>query len=636
MEAFMKNLLRFAALLIFASVILTSCGGLLSTRDAGRISFTVDPAMLNSARSAGFDLSEQDCTFYAHVYSEQPGLYDRNDSFNVAQGTATNLGAHTFSFDGIPLHTPMKLKVEILSPKEVNGALTPVSIFSNYKDFTLSKPGETPVELVIFPETAINWALTKVEAEGSITKIASFPVFTDGNLNPGELESLSNQLLHPNAYCYDYQGNIWYIGTFDYLGTMYTNLYNCDDDSVASPYQALAGSITLQSVVYDRMTGKICVIAKTAANEWYVDQFPCNPANSISNYSCDSVADGIKLKATPFSTDASKSYTDTAPIAYAYGGYLYTLRTFDHSIGNPEISLCKFSLSDGSLVATKQVQIPHDGYTPVNARTDATAFEFNDMAVYEDELYILIHHREYWDNCAQDGGGHTHSPSPKANQYEMPDSLGCIDRGGILVFDTDTLASKGTLGMPEVKSSLTMPVYVRDNGLFFPASDASKNPITVTFPITWAMADPGELNFSNPRKIVAIMPKKLIVADGGAFFYSNINGKIGNEHPSLFTNNSRAIAVDLEDFSKSEILGRMRELEEPWNDWYSATGLNGTTFSLAYTPDYTGQTVYHAEAHRDPVNQCEFIIDDPFGSSCVIDPATYTTLFTEFTFKYSK
>lgn len=430
------------------------------------------------------------------------------------------------------------------------------------------------------------------------------------------ISSYSDSLYHSHAYCffggdeYSDMSLAYLISANRYYGAEYGTL-NVPDHN-------------LQSLLYDPVTGKLCVVyydtdEGTGNNTWKASSLDQDALTSLNASLTDpseygrTVALGGDGHTSPFSTDRSISFdsdnVSKDPVAYAYDGYLYSLRTFDHESDDTSITLCKFSLKTGELVSTTTVTIPQVSPAGSGYKASGMIFDFNDMVVSDGLIYILFHQRELWVGSNFDQSMYYFTPST-----EEEIKPGYVDRGGIFVYDADSLKKEKTLGVAPVKNSITVRLtnphdsenpdhmyflyrnYDESTGVF-------SNPLAQNYSLKWSVPAANSLNFANPLKIVAIMPKKLVIVDSGAFMYDgggiNSINDIDITTPAYkigVNGESRLVTVDLEDFSNSEIEGNFNMGE----DFYRLASDSCFLFNLSVSESEL--PVYAKKVWKDPNN----------------------------------
>lgn len=603
----MKNRRFLSAVLIVATVLLfVSCGGLASTKHVtGSFEFAFNTAMLgNTSRTVcdGFVIK-------AHLYSND-GTYDKtqrksftyDDLFDDEEEFRDPPPSVSFSFDEIPLHTQMLLKIDCSRYDIEDGNrnesdwLTTVT-----KRFTLTSSEPLNLESKLFQDITtpllINYHLTAAQ-------LNTIPSCNDsGILNTTEIYTYEDgNLYHGNAFCF-FGGDEYSYMKLAYLIT--ANSY------YAEAYGKFnVPSYNLQSILYDPVTTKLCVVYNKNADGskiWKAAVLDEDALFSLESTLSDPseygriVSLGGDGKTSPFSTDRSIDFDSKdgegnyiaagVPIAYAYDGFLYTLRSFDQEAETPSITLCKFSLKTGSLISSTTVSIPRVAPTGSGYKWGYPAFSFNDIAVADGRIYILIHQQEFWvaDEFEYSMYYLTEDSDPGVSELKP----GYVDRGAIYVYDADTLKKVDTLGMAPVKDSITVKFTDSDSKYFIyrnynETTGVFSNPVTKKVSIKWAVPAHDSLCFANPLKIVAIMPKKLVIVDSGSFMYDrggwgsykDIDNEAGLYEIGI-KGESRLITVDLENFADSTHEGYF----------------NGSYYGL--TPDSCFLFSYSATASED-------------------------------------
>ena len=616
-----------AVLVVATALLLVSCGGLASAHKTGSFAFDFNPAMLgNASRIANPD----GYVIRAHLYSTD-GTYDKTEHKSIGyyelfddEGEFTdNPPAVSFSFDEIPLHQQMNLKVDCSEYYEEEGEYTWLTTVT--KRFTLTSSDPLYLNSSLFRDITTPYLFTAIgqydhNLYAYLSSDVPDKVSGTNYLNMSGLTSYDNELYHQNAYCFfggdEYSDmNLAYLVTANsYYAESYGN-YNVSEEN------------NLQSLLYDPVTQKLCVVYNENSDgrkTWkaavlHQDAFTSLYAalENPSEYG-RIVALGGNGSISPFSKDANIDFESDnvyePPVAYAYDGYLYSLRSFDHEQSDKSITLCKFSLKTGALVSTTTVTIPQVSPAGSGYKASGMIFNFNDIAVSDGLVYILFHQQEMWV-----AGSFGSMYNFENGGYEDPSVLkpGYVDRGGIFVYDGDSLKKVDTLGVAPVNKTITVkftnpydyanPAENPEHMFFLyrnydEATGVFSNPISEQFPLTWSVPEINSLYFGNPVKIVAIMPKKLVIAESGAFMYEGGRSSYSDIDKNLAAykagtdRGGRLVTVDLENFSKSTIEGTF---SQSGGTFYSAQG-SDSCFSFSCNIELAeGETLYAKKVTKD-------------------------------------
>ncbi|MBQ0166510.1 MAG: hypothetical protein KBT02_05315 [Treponema sp.] len=535
----MKKLhILFLVLLAFSALVLTSCGGLASPKhETGSFSFRVTDEMISAISRAAVSDSTT-CTITLHLYSTDGTSYDSTQTKTDSLAALKN---YTFDpFTGIPLGMEMNLTVEV----KVGGKLV---YASDKQKFTLEKSNAN-LALTVQMKRIIDMPIVLVDKSVGdtpdyyrLTEISQ----TDGYLTlPGrEVDALS----YGAFYCTDNAGTL-YIANLNKM-----NAIPLEGETVKCTFnmEDFDNSI-IQGLSYDASRDKVVtILLDNVTEEVYCYQF--TPGTLPVELTLTPTTPGVlKLEKNPYYDNMGD---EKPPVIYPFNGRLYSLLTSDSSAA-ASVKLRVQSLTDGSWIKDATVTIPQ-----VNNQTENKEYTFNDLYVDESGIYVLFHQYEMWHE----------PPAYPYNDYALTEmnagDNGFIDRGGIIVADYETLAQKKAFGMPAINTSLTVPLITdvyAEGQYYYPklfADAAHTKEKTVTIPVTYSVANEGKGELANPQKIVGILPKKLIIADGGTFLYTNeldFTVETGNkagvyalDRKDKITSNTatRLVEIDLETFS---------------------------------------------------------------------------------------
>lgn len=554
-------------LIVATALLLVSCGGLTAAKgETGVVSFSMNPAMItNMARNNGQE-NPASIKIKFQITSPDNTTLNCTETKTIPSGSSGSMPSEvTTTFSNLPLNVTLNLKVEVYSIYSTKEELT----WTAKEAFTLSKVGETPISATFLPVLNTDYFIYNNMGSTSNVVIGSrnsnLLYFTDADIIPGgttdHIEGLTIPR-HRNGFCSDFNKVVWYIDD-DY------NVQTLRGNTIEN------GGTQTHSVLYDSETMMMWLITHTASG-WYAGKIPAaerirgydNPESELYDLSTIT-STGIHLAANPFSATTDVVYAPENslrfPIAYVYDDCLYSLRTFDQNATAPSVTLCKFSLTSGALLNTATVSIP-----VVNGAATTRQYDFNDLFVSEDTILVLFHQVEIWGN---DGSQKAYYlDACYGNQEEIPEDIGYIDRGGIQLYKASNLAYSRTIGMTPVQNTISTPAFTGSSyeGYNLVYTDASLSPESqkiITYNVKWAVAPKNGTMLANPQKIIAIKPKKLVIADSGNFFYST-GGEVTYEgkkyaSPTEYTtktsNASNMIEIDLESFAVSEPVTSFRE-----------------------------------------------------------------------------
>lgn len=609
-----KSRILFTVLAIVAACTLFSCGPLASSKaETGTFTYTISPELREEiARFSGND-SNWEVKIEVSVWSETDGVYDKQtkaawlnaddmELLDYVMPDETNL-----QFTNIPFNEPMLLSVNIytnysLVPEIGVTTRKPVSFSissNNHLNIVTAKvdhPYVTPFLLTQRPENAAAYNVYTFDSVYSL--IGTNPGLTSsyGRLDEDEIKNKEEEftLEYNWMYCFDFDNCLWYINKTDH------KLYKAEEIQDHVAYHEVYTTTNLDgympyAVYYDLIQDKITVIISSNAGQtWYHITFAPDEADEVFRGDTDPLVSSFAqefAKNPYFETGISG---EEKLLGSVDDNILYTLLSMDHSTSEPEIKIRKTSLITGQTIGEDGTA----GISVVNQNAPNKKYEFNDIYVNEGKVYILFHQREVWDDPDTSKGSYqdTYFFDVDDNQILALDGtnadvdgfdFGIVDRGGIFVFDADSLTQTEIIGMPDLNVGLNHRVTVHETNSssqtynFFLYSDENKTqPIIKTLPIKWATAKIGETKLANPMKIVAIGPKKLVVLDGGVFCYEE-GGQFSSD-PSVsysdgFQPHSRLVEINLESFSNSRVIAPF----EDYSDFQAS--INDSHYPFKYT-----------------------------------------------------
>lgn len=551
-----KSRILFVVLAVAVTFTLFSCNPLaVSKTDTGTFAYTIPAEIIQNIRTERFTGTED--TWYLKFkvtiwssdgtsYPEQTKTvlltYEEGDDWLETDRQDTQI-----TFTSVPLNTPMFLSMSIYI--DAGEGPTPIKYTIKPRQFSISDGNNVNV-ISVSLDTPYETPFLMYHApvySGDAAKLYYFNSADTAN-NIYYADYLPATLLQPNAACYDMAERLWFLDDDGVLN------YN-DGEETKSPSD-IPETAKPQTVLYDPITDKLVVVAYKAVSGhsgWYAQKLDLSydeEAAAINALSLDFIDDvGIEIEQNPFDMDNSKYYDSSAdtplptPIAYAYDDYLYALRCFSRTSSTSTIECVKITLSDidgysaGDIVSTGTVSIPDCNPGSLNI---AKEYSFNDIAVMDDSVYILWHQLEVWNNSGSNQFSLDDDNDHALAEGWTAENIGYVDRGGIQVLQANNLSSSGYIGVQGLQNTFEYDVLIPQDGLLplqptNPESEKAAGywrepifedpglttPYKVSFPITWAIAIGGGDKLSNPQKIVAIKPKKLIIADGGSFVYTD-------------------------------------------------------------------------------------------------------------------
>lgn len=628
----MKKPLSFVTLLAFAALILTSCGGLESPKnETGRFEFKVTDEMITAISRAVTVTDDTTCTITLHLYSTDGNSYykeqTRSDRLSALKGS-------TFDpFTDIPLGIELNLTVDVKTGGEL--------VFTSAaKKFTLTETApnltlriqmnrvncemDTPYMIAVYDPVDDQNVLHCLPSESSF------------NAETGDLASFSSSNVYSaeeTNYCFDADNNVWYMSYPDS-----GEILLCISDGTTTIQTEITfddENLFPDVVRYDAYTNKICILCDI----WISDTETYYYIAELNPEEYRSFGSTIQLKKDDMV--ALEPGDERFPtLIYIDHGYLYAIDdAVSFTVDGARAKILKYALKDngsvhaGDLVTTGLVFIPrartdlddsvfsngvienglyltdNPESVPDDWNPDYNHFIFNDIGVYDNSVYILFHQKEIW-------GDNGYDYNQTQNTYTAGTGIsgGFVDRGGIFVLDADSLETTDTLGLTGIQDKLKIPeivsvqwrktaddnsstVDLRTFSFSYTGSDYSTI-ATKDFDITFSVPDSNAetILFSNPLKIVAIKPKKLVIADSGVFYYIDPD-KDEQGKPVVKTDNApfihskqatRLITVDLEDFSNSFVT---TVFTDEANDAYNAE--RGSLFMFPLTGGTA--TVYYPE-----------------------------------------
>lgn len=596
-----KSRLILAALLVVTALTLFSCGPISSSKaETSTFTFRLTPEMADKlARSAG---NEEDWCLKISVSvwkeADATTIETKDAWFTVQElmdiGGLQNLSATGLSFT-VPINEPMLMSVDMYSRAYVNDPETLIFLTRHPQRFMINQGGETKnivTAKISAPYTTPYLLVDSYDSScymiDDITSALSYSGMIDMDyIHPDDSISLSA----PNIYCFDDHENIWFIFSNPDENTEQglKIFYICTPDN----YNCLAGPISADftpcALYYDYTNDKVFVIISyendTDTKMYFVSFDPEKTQEEIM----------FDPETTP--CFEKNPYSDTAETTYigsVNDNILYTLMVDDQQ-GNT-VTVRAQSLLDGSFIRDAEASIPVVNDSP--NLTALTTYDFNDLYADDDNMYVLFHQREIWDDPDSNilnSMNYYIGPVPGTGgtSVEKDDfDFGIIDRGGIIVLDRET-SEQSIIGMPEVQDSMDLPVTYFDGDwtrYYVYTDEECTQQFKKTLPITWAIAQDGRPFLANPVKIVAITPKKLVIADSGVFIYEDINSAVnpgpGNKE-KCSKGESRLVSIDLENFANSSVVGIFDGDDSPY-----PPSVSGSSYIMTYNNSDGGDTQY--------------------------------------------
>lgn len=561
-----KAYILLSVLAVLCALTLVSCSVLSSSKPkTGNFTYTIDENLINAIARANAPGNQGGLTPVAKplytlnisIKSKVPGAYD---NYQSKEDILSVLKETTFEFNDIPLNTPLVLTDSVFS----DGKLL---YLSDTVEFTLTSDAVKELEAVLNKvlSTPIVLCSSSYCYYRYTASPESLPKY-DGKLKTDASFIVENRIVNAPYFCQDNEGNLYTAKGYELTSTNMTGIsYHCelhfedfDED----------GDTSINGLCYDPIRNKVVVIIKDITEpdgeDFNIYFYQFTPGTLPETLTLSPTTPGVikPAKGVFFDTFAYDTVACYAPTcAYAYNGRLYSLLTMDSSYvddedqTHPSVTLRVQSLSDGSWIKDSTITIP------VVKEVETSWYSFNDMYVDESGIYILFNQYEMWHEAPE-------YPYNDDTLTEMnAGDNGFIDRGGIIVADYETLAQKKAFGMPAINTSLTVPLITdvsAEGQYYYPklfADAAHTKEKTVTIPVTYSVANEGKGELANPQKIVGILPKKLIIADGGTFLYTNeldFTVETGDKAGVYALNNkdkitsdtaTRLVEIDLETFS---------------------------------------------------------------------------------------
>lgn len=631
-------------LLAFAALILSSCGPIASARtETGTFTYTIPPALLEQlARDAGNTTdwayqivarlqSEDDngtSYFQTHATSFTEDDYDGNDFKPIATG---------LSFNSVPLNKTMLLRISIYKNDGENTCvwttLVPERIkiedgsITNVIHTKLSKPYETKYLLPKYDNGSISNYLRFNSPDGldvDTTLYSADSIIRDYNSENQILQEIIGTYYAPriDTYLLDENNDFWYIGHA--YNESKNKLVLCKENQTEFFYSFdynsdFTDGADVHSLCYDHILKRLITVVVDGSNSYALVIDPETLPDADGTISVSASNATLLADHAFYETETESNY---AYITAAFNGTLYTLRTgsqkpvqwTDDETGevhraNPEITLIKADYVTGECGNTT-VTIPSEKDNPSEA-----VYRFNDMYVDDENVFILFHQEEMWGLPEEDEYDQNDWWVPLTDTTFTRD-MGYINRGGIIVLNAATLTENDAspICMPEVKDNITLPLSAsqtytdesNETHTYYPYvySDFElTQKVNMTFNFTWALKEKGDGTLANPLRIVAIKPKKLVILDGGQFFYTNgesdenyggntFTATGGNPSGKRTDSEGRLFTIDLENFSLSD----NHVIYNP--DYSAASGFKAADpkdwFYLKYNGSPSGGSLYVA------------------------------------------
>lgn len=560
-----KASILFGVLAAVLVLTLVSCGGLLSTgsRNNGYFSFTIDDATLQDIARNASDTSTY--TVKAILKTTSGNSYNQQKSIS---GTINALKSQTLNFTEIPLRVELKLEIEVLKGASVIYTANP-------QTFTLNSANPTEISMKLIKELNIPFLLTYYTENQVAIDPSRYTVVNTEDYS--SYESLINQIQQSSpsldengdieGLCVDSDGTLWYLVDTNENQSETLSLEsisigaNGSSNHVVHINETLSDSSLFPEIFqFDIQKNQIMLGAYSYDANYAPESLhiACVSLSALTAMENEESFTPLFINCSTFDIDQDDLDQLYSPeyCSYAYNGNLYIHNGF---------FAMKFSTSDGTVIRKSYdfeslVNPENLNFESISLSQDFSKsfsyytllddiYSINDIAVYKNTMFVLFSQNAYW------------YPSDKGQVYSDPDDrydTGYISRGGIMLFDADTLAFNRIIGMPEIHDSYKAPAklfnnYTEEEYALLPATgvpayeDYEKTiPAYADLDVTWSMAAQGSREFHNASKIVAIKPKKLIIADNGSFLYEA-------DDEITTSRESRLMTVDLENFSISEL-----------------------------------------------------------------------------------
>ncbi|MBR5032072.1 MAG: hypothetical protein IKX70_00190 [Treponema sp.] len=522
-----KSVLHFFKVLIAGLVLLclSSCTGLI--QKTGSVSFEIGPELLNAAREGGTPVTEDNREFVRIVVALEGNRYGIKQTvdipFETYMSSMNSDRRFEATFDNIPVgkklyaviktyqmmpgnNLPLELRDPELYGKSdsftVKAGLNKVSMnASNYRNLVPFAYNNTPVVTYNSVDEGYSYA---------INGFSQFTATTDN-------------------FCFDKEGNV-YVANSKNPASSYSQ-YEIKSSKFSSPVTVEESYEFAPSIVVDMKTN-IMYVYSTNVQSLYLYQYP----NLISNESIsNSKYWSLNCEQVVYEDNAGTIY-EVSPVprlCAIYDGTLYLLAE-DTSSNNCGSFLYKITL--GTEGTTENYQIPGGVHIdlPYGSATDMVYLDGclyitgEEVDTSYDMLKSYLASRGFV--CKYDIGNNTCSLVGVSTDKRANTSMNA-DVGFAFYKDSFQVFMNSARNIPFLISG---NLYVNNRAFNqnFP-SIYTPAPVNKTLSTT---------ALYGASKIIAIKPKKLVIAEEGIAYYT--------ENDQLFYKNvNRIVTIDLETFA---------------------------------------------------------------------------------------
>ena len=460
----------FLVLLAFAALVLTSCGGLASSKSEGHFSISF------SNQNTRIAIAETDTLTYTITLSST-----KNNSYRQTQSGTLTVGTFrkaTFTFTDIPLNLELVINAYFETDKGAcfggeSGFFKLTSADTKQITVELQKLFSTPYLLLTKPDNNTFESLKQFDS------LKLDPLI---DINEGDYGSFTN-------YCYDSNGTLWFITKSNSGYELYTLA-----EGESEPDQFVQLEDEIVDIDCD-----------------YTD----NSLTMMYYASADLIARRGDLKN---GTAPDYKYSDPETMSYTIKGgaagngnyYIYGLDGEFETVKEPWIARAVLTENPAGNTFTleNKLYINNPAFGLMLDGINFDTFAITDMKVQDGKVFVL-----FKQTC------------------ENYDSYLFLQRGGLLVFkDTGTgFVYERTVGLSSIKSqNFQKQVTNSDRPLF---KDMDGTPWIENLQVFLGFPYKSELDrfFCVPQKFVATKPKRLAIADQGSFVYFDGNGELTSD-----------------------------------------------------------------------------------------------------------
>ena len=367
------------------------------------------------------------------------------------------------------------------------------------------------------------------------TPVVTYSKITDTDYSINLDNKALEQHMSNNNYCFDDEGNIYFINHNE-------NEYEiiCSNHSEV----LILPQISPQGITYDSVTKKFYLyqINEATLSLWDV-------SNQINNWNTQDFNSNSKsINYIEQNTILSSFHHTQITI---HNNILYDIGQNNYGWGDIRFVILDLTTvpDNGLITPTNVIDLVSLTNFEVENEWGETHLSITDMIFFEDDLYLLLKQELNLFHGKTSGienfGFYLHGALIKYNikNGQIEKTMGWVDSpinlpahylyGG----DNDSIIYKDR--------AKTLPCLIYADPL---KTDPLSYDETIAdlFPVFYVPATAEDTNhFFGPQKILAIKPKKLIIADEGYAFYADENDAI------RYKNVNRVVTIDLENFSAS-------------------------------------------------------------------------------------